>query len=113
MFTVSAFQNILHQQKQGKKEETPGKAANSNPDRIHPRHLGLPPLCEDEWTHHGHSHPAAVTIRETPAFRTAGLTEESARPQQEPGSGVEGRLNMPFFSPRGLGQAFLWLAPVG
>lgn len=33
------------------------------------------------------------------------------RPQQEPGSGVEGRLNMPFFSPRGLGQAFL--APAG
>lgn len=78
MFTVSASQNNLHQQKQGEKEETPGRAANSNPDRIRPRRLGLPPLCEDEWTHHGHSHPAAVTIRETPAFRTAGLTEESA-----------------------------------
>lgn len=62
MFTVSASQNNSHQQQQGKKEETPGKATNSNPDRICLRQLGLPPLCEDEWTHHCHSHPAAVTI---------------------------------------------------
>lgn len=101
MFTVSASQNNLHQQKHGEKEETPGRAANSNPDRIRPRRLGPPPLCEDD----GHFMVILIQLQ-SPSERLllSGLLasqRNQLRPHQEPGSGVEGWLNMPFFSPRG------------
>lgn len=72
---VTASQNDLHHQKHDKEEEVPGKGGNSNPDRIHPWRLGLPPLCDDQRTHRDHSHPTEVIIRKTPPFRTTGLIE--------------------------------------
>lgn len=112
MFTVSASQNNSHQQKHGEKQETPGRAANSI----------LTGFARGSWVcllcvkMNGHIMVILIQLQSlSERLLLSGLLasqRNQLRPQQEPGN-VEGRLNMPFFSPRGLGQAFLGLAPAG